>query len=117
MQAGPSKAMNWYNIPGNSTVPAGPRGNDTDAMNGNAVMFDAVAGHIFTAGGQLIYSGGVRDPNLNLKVNPFPHPTPIDNRNPHPGPSYPTTSSSCAAPARTLSTLAAVILSASVTVA
>ena len=52
--------MNWYSIPGNSTAPAGPRGTDPDAMNGNAVMFDAVAGQIFTTGGQLIYSNGVR---------------------------------------------------------
>lgn len=52
--------MNWYDIPGNATVPAGPRGNDTDAMNGNAVMYDAVAGKIFTSGGALNYGGGVR---------------------------------------------------------
>jgi galactose oxidase len=44
--------MNWYN-PNNrgSTTPAGLRGDDADAMNGNAVMYDAVAGKIFTAGG------------------------------------------------------------------
>ncbi len=53
--------MNWYSILGNSTAPAGPRGTDSDAMNGNAVMFDAVAGQIFTTGGQRIYSGGVRN--------------------------------------------------------
>ena len=53
--------MNWYSIPGNSTTPAGLRGTDADAMNGNAVMFDAVAGQIFTTGGNPDYTGGVRD--------------------------------------------------------
>ena len=55
-QAGPSKHMNWYNPnPGGSTSPAGLRGNDADAMNGNAVMFDAVAGQILTVGGAPSY--------------------------------------------------------------
>ena len=60
LQAGPSKAMNWYSVPGNSTVPAGPRGTDTDAVNGDAVMYDAAAGKIFTCGGATCYSGTVR---------------------------------------------------------
>ena len=49
--------MNWYN-PGSgmgSTTPAGRRGNDADAMNGNAVIYDAVAGKIFTCGGAPSY--------------------------------------------------------------
>ncbi|KAF2865028.1 hypothetical protein BDV95DRAFT_600043 [Massariosphaeria phaeospora] len=51
-QAGPSKAMNWYNTNGDgSTTGAGNRGDDADSMNGNAVMYDAVAGKILTAGG------------------------------------------------------------------
>jgi galactose oxidase len=55
-QAGPSKAMNWYNTAGaGSTTGAGNRGNDGDAMNGNAVMYDAVAGKILTAGGAANY--------------------------------------------------------------
>ena len=43
--------MNWYNPAGNTTVPAGPRGADPDAMCGNAVMYDAVNGKILTLGG------------------------------------------------------------------
>ena len=44
--------MNWFSANGvGSTVPAGPRGSDADAMNGNAVMYDAVAGKILTVGG------------------------------------------------------------------
>jgi galactose oxidase len=57
-QAGPSKAMNWYNTDGTgSTTGAGNRADDGDAMNGNAVMYDAVAGKILTAGGAENYSG------------------------------------------------------------
>ena len=55
-QAGPSLQMNWYNVnAGGSTTPAGTRGDDADAMNGNAVMYDAVAGKIFTCGGAPSY--------------------------------------------------------------
>lgn len=51
-QAGPSKAMNWYGTTDNgSQTAAGNRGNDVDSMNGNAVMYDAVAGKILTVGG------------------------------------------------------------------
>jgi galactose oxidase len=50
--AGPSRAMYWVQTAGNGTVlSAGVRGNDGDAMNGNAVMYDAVAGRILTIGG------------------------------------------------------------------
>ena len=50
LQAGPSKAMNWYDPSGTGSVtPAGKRGDDSDAMNGNAVMYDA--GKILTIGG------------------------------------------------------------------
>ncbi len=59
--------MNWYNPnPGGSTSPAGLRGNDADAMNGNAVMFDAVAGQILTMGGAPSYQVC-----LALTLNPF----------------------------------------------
>ncbi|UNI23759.1 Galactose oxidase [Purpureocillium takamizusanense] len=55
-QAGPSQAMNWYYPAGNgNTRPGGYRragsSVDGDAMCGNAVMFDAVAGKILTMGG------------------------------------------------------------------
>ena len=50
--------MNWYYPDGNTTVPAGPRGSSPNAMNGNAVMYDAVAGKILTLGGAPNY--GVR---------------------------------------------------------
>jgi galactose oxidase len=55
-QAGPSKAMNWYNTVGAGSVTgAGNRGTDGDAMNGNAVMYDATNGKILTAGGAVNY--------------------------------------------------------------
>ncbi|KID84301.1 Galactose oxidase, beta-propeller [Metarhizium guizhouense ARSEF 977] len=59
-QAGPSTAMNWYATAGNGSVsPAGQRrsdrGADADAMNGNAVMFDALAGRILAFGGAPSY--------------------------------------------------------------
>jgi galactose oxidase len=54
LQAGPSKAMNWYSVDGNGSVsPAGTR-SDGDDMNGSAVMFDT--GKILTLGGTLNYS-------------------------------------------------------------
>jgi galactose oxidase len=53
-QAGPSKAMNWYGTSGTGSVAAaGTRGDDTDAMNGNAVMYEP--GHILTTGGAPSY--------------------------------------------------------------
>lgn len=59
-QAGPSVAMNWYYSAGKgSTKPAGKRlvnkNLDKDAMCGNAVMYDAVAGKILTFGGSPNY--------------------------------------------------------------
>ena len=55
-QAGPSKAMNWYGTNGTgSQEPAGLRGDDTDAMCGNAVMYDATAGKILVTGGSVDY--------------------------------------------------------------
>ena len=57
-QAGPSKAMNWYGTAGIGSVQgAGPRGDDGDAMCGNAVMYDAAAGKILTVGGATSYQG------------------------------------------------------------
>lgn len=51
-QAGPSKAMNWYNMAGNGhQVGAGLRANSPDSMCGNAVMYGAGLGNILTLGG------------------------------------------------------------------
>ena len=56
-QAGPSKQMNWFGTTGQgSTTAAGFRANDGHSMNGIAVMYDAPAGKIFTAGGAADYS-------------------------------------------------------------
>ena len=56
-QAGPSKAMNWYNTVGTGSVTgAGVRADDGDAMCGNAVMYDAAAGKILTMGGSQNYA-------------------------------------------------------------
>jgi galactose oxidase len=56
-QAGPSKAMNWYTTSGNGGVTGAGTRSDTDAMCGNAVMYDAVAGKILTMGGAPSYNG------------------------------------------------------------
>lgn len=57
-QGGPSSAMNWYTPTGlGGTAPAGLRGNDPDAMCGNAIMYDAVHGKILTVGGSPNYGG------------------------------------------------------------
>ena len=81
-QAGPSKAMNWYTTAGaGSTTPAGARGTDADAMCGNAVMYDAVAGKILAAGGSANYDNGparnsanvitIGAPNMPATVTPI----------------------------------------------
>ncbi|EFQ30446.1 kelch domain-containing protein [Colletotrichum graminicola] len=58
LQAGPSKKMNWYDTKGTgSNTPAGLRGTDEDSMCGVSVMYDAVAGKIFTYGGGKGYTG------------------------------------------------------------
>ena len=55
-QAGPSKTMNWYSTVGSGSVKnAGTRGTDPDAMDAVVVMYDAVAGKIFSAGGSPSY--------------------------------------------------------------
>jgi galactose oxidase len=52
--AGPSRQLNWFSTSGNgSTSPAGVRSDDSDAMNGNAVMYDV--GKILTVGGAPAY--------------------------------------------------------------
>lgn len=53
--AGPSRAMHWLTTSGNGRVRnAGNRGNDRDAMNGTAVMYDI--GKILTVGGAEDYN-------------------------------------------------------------
>ena len=52
--AGPSRRLNWFSTAGSgSSTSAGVRGDDTDAMNGNAVMYDI--GKILTVGGAAAY--------------------------------------------------------------
>ncbi|KAL8668441.1 MAG: hypothetical protein Q9168_006929 [Polycauliona sp. 1 TL-2023] len=66
-QAGPSRNMNWFTTDGNgSTTPAGTRANDNDAMNGNAIMYDAVAGKILTIGGSTSYVGSYTSSNAHI---------------------------------------------------
>ena len=67
--------MNWYYPDGNTTVPAGPRGTNPNSINGNAVLYDAVAGNILTLGGAPNY--GVRAPPLPaLQYSPSSPVTP-----------------------------------------
>jgi galactose oxidase len=48
--------MNWYTPVGYGGIyAAGERGNDPDAMNGNAVMYDVMAGKILAVGGATSY--------------------------------------------------------------
>jgi len=55
LHAGPSRQLNWFGTTGDgSSTPAGSRGDDNDAMNGNAVMYDV--GKILTVGGAPAYA-------------------------------------------------------------
>ncbi|KAL8668733.1 MAG: hypothetical protein Q9168_006651 [Polycauliona sp. 1 TL-2023] len=66
-QAGPSKAMNWYTTTSTGgQKPAGLRGTDPDAMNGNAIMYDAVAGKILTVGGAPNYQDNPATSNARI---------------------------------------------------
>ncbi|MDH4393893.1 MAG: RICIN domain-containing protein [Aquabacterium sp.] len=63
--AGPSRRMNWFTTGGAGTVAAaGTRGNDGDAMNGFAVMFDA--NRILTTGGAPNYENVNATPNAHV---------------------------------------------------
>ncbi|BAN26594.1 RICIN domain-containing protein [Caballeronia insecticola] len=63
--AGPSRAMHWFDTAGNGSVTAaGNRGNDSDAMNGNAVMYDI--GKILTVGGAPSYDQSTATSNATL---------------------------------------------------
>ncbi|MGY6162423.1 RICIN domain-containing protein [Paraburkholderia strydomiana] len=63
--AGPSQAMHWFDTAGNGNVTdAGKRANDTDAMNGNAVMYDI--GKILAVGGAPSYEQSNATSNATL---------------------------------------------------
>jgi galactose oxidase len=65
LQAGPSRAMNWFDTTGSGgTTPAGVRGKDGDAMNGDAVMYDA--GKILTVGGAPNYQNSEATTNAHV---------------------------------------------------
>ena len=71
--------MNWYDANGNgSTVAAGLRGTDDDAMCGNAVMFDAANGKILTVGGSpsYVYSTATANASLVCPLLHMPHHSP-----------------------------------------
>jgi galactose oxidase len=77
-QAGPSQAMNWYGTSGTGRhSAAGYRADDTDAMNGNAVMFDAANGKILTLGGATSYSSAysTRAAHIITLTEPFVPPS------------------------------------------
>lgn len=66
-QAGPSSAMNWYNVSGSGAVHgAGNRASDPDAMCGVAVMYDAAEGLILTAGGSPSYENTSATANAHI---------------------------------------------------
>ncbi|MGF6969723.1 galactose oxidase [Paraburkholderia sp. WC7.3g] len=63
--AGPSVAMHWFDTAGAGNVtPAGNRGSDADAMNGNAVMYDI--GKILAVGGAPSYEQSNATSNATL---------------------------------------------------
>lgn len=63
--AGPSQAMHWFDTTGNGNVTAaGVRGSDSDAMNGNAVMYDI--GKILAVGGAPSYDSSNATSNATL---------------------------------------------------
>ncbi|KAK1969570.1 kelch domain-containing protein [Colletotrichum sublineola] len=67
LQAGPAKQMNWYDTKGTgANTPAGLRGADDDSMCGVSVMYDAVAGKIFTYGGGRSYTGATATSNAHI---------------------------------------------------
>lgn len=77
-QAGPSRAMNWYGTSGTgSQKTAGLRANDPDAMNANAVMYDALNGKILAVGGAPDYTQSPATNNAHIITigNPNTIPT------------------------------------------
>ena len=80
-QAGPSKNMNWYGTDGaGSQHGAGTRAADTDSMNGNAVMYDALNGKILTLGGALNYQTGQATFNAHVITLGAPYTNPAVTR-------------------------------------
>ena len=74
-QAGPSVAMNWYGTAGaGSQASAGSRTGDTDAMCGNAAMYDAVAGKILVVGGSIDYQDANATSNAHIITLPTAAP-------------------------------------------
>lgn len=70
--------MNWYGTTGaGSVTAAGNRGNDGDAMCGNAAMYDAVAGKILVVGGSSSYQNVDSTSNANIITigDPTANPT------------------------------------------
>jgi galactose oxidase len=69
--------MNWYGTSGSgSQAAAGKRASDPDAINANAVMYDAVNGKIFTAGGATSYQDVDATSNVHLITLGTPNTTP-----------------------------------------
>ncbi|KAG9196110.1 galactose oxidase [Alternaria panax] len=69
--------MNWYDTIGaGSTTGAGNRLDDGHAMSGNAVMFDAKAGKILTAGGAADYENSDGRTNAYIVTLGAPKTTP-----------------------------------------
>jgi galactose oxidase len=69
--AGPSRAMTWFNVTGTgSWAEGGLRGSDPDAMCATAAMYDAGAGLILSAGGSPHYdqSDATRNTHI-IKLN------------------------------------------------
>ncbi|KAF1837919.1 arabinogalactan endo-1,4-beta-galactosidase [Decorospora gaudefroyi] len=80
-QAGPSIAMNWYDTTGSgSTTSAGNRLDDGHSMNGNAIMYDAPAGKILTAGGAADYEDSDARTNAYVITLGTPKTTPTVKR-------------------------------------
>ncbi|KAH7075132.1 hypothetical protein FB567DRAFT_504656 [Paraphoma chrysanthemicola] len=76
-QAGPSKAMGWYGTTnGGSYIDAGRRAADGDSMCGTAVMYDAVQGKIFSAGGSPSYEESEATNNAHVITIGEPESTP-----------------------------------------
>jgi galactose oxidase len=70
-------AMNWYDTTGSgSTTGAGNRLDDGHAMNGNAIMYDASAGKILTAGGAPDYENSDARTNAYIITIGTPKTTP-----------------------------------------
>ncbi len=80
--AGPSRAMSWITTAGNgSSTAAGTRGDDSDAMNGNAVLYDV--GKIFTDGGATAYeNAGATSHAYTIDINGGPSVAPVVTRQP-----------------------------------